>query len=58
MPAKSFHLPPGFKIELVAGDPDIGKPMNIAFDRKGRIWVTSTTSYPFASPTEKPGKGS
>lgn len=54
--AKSFHLPPGFKIELVAGDPDIGKPMNIAFDHKGRLWVSSTTSYPFPSPTEKPGK--
>ena len=54
--AKTFHLPPGFKIALVAGDPDIGKPMNIAFDGRGRLWVTSTTTYPFPSPLDKAGK--
>jgi putative heme-binding domain-containing protein len=54
--AKTFHLPPGFKIELVAGDPDIGKPMNIAFDHRGRLWVTSTTTYPFPSPADRAGK--
>src|SRR5947209_3590269 len=29
---KAFHLPPGFDIELVAAEPAIHKPMNIAFD--------------------------
>ena len=42
-----FHLPPGFEIQLVASEPDIGKPMNLAFDAKGRLWVTSTVEYPF-----------
>ncbi|HZZ44930.1 MAG TPA: HEAT repeat domain-containing protein [Tepidisphaeraceae bacterium] len=54
---KAFHLPPGFEIELVASEPQIGKPMNIAFDDKGRLWVSCTTEYPFPSlPLDKPGK--
>jgi putative heme-binding domain-containing protein len=44
---KSFRLPPGFEIQLVAAEPDIDKPMNIAFDAKGRLWVTSTVEYPY-----------
>ena len=32
---KMFHLPPGFKIELVAAEPEIRKPMNLAFDHRG-----------------------
>src|SRR5437773_3437424 len=52
---KAFHLPPGFEIQLVAAEPDIGKPMNMAFDAKGRLWVTSTHEYPFPakSPDQK-----
>ena len=37
---KHFKLPPGFEIQLVAAEPDIQKPMNLAFDAKGRLWVT------------------
>ena len=39
--------PPGFEVELVASEPDIRKPMNIAFDDRGRLWVTDTIEYPF-----------
>ncbi len=46
---KRFHLPPGFEIQLVAAEPDIHKPMNLAFDAKGRLWVTSSLEYPFAA---------
>ena len=46
---KSFHLPPGFEIELVASEPDIGKPLNMAFDARGRLWVTESFEYPFAA---------
>ena len=42
-----FHLPEGFAIELVASEPEIGKPMNLAFDDRGRLWVTSTVEYPY-----------
>ncbi|QOV87603.1 PVC-type heme-binding CxxCH protein [Humisphaera borealis] len=50
----TFKLPPGFKIQLVAAEPDIAKPMNIAFDDRGRLWVTDTLEYPW--PAEA-GKG-
>lgn len=42
-----FHLPPGFEAQLVASEPRIHKPINIAFDDKGRLWVTDTVEYPF-----------
>jgi putative heme-binding domain-containing protein len=44
---KLFRLPPGFEIQLVAWEPDIKMPINIAFDAKGRLWVTMSQEYPF-----------
>jgi putative heme-binding domain-containing protein len=44
---KQFQLPPGFEIQLVASEPDIQKPMNIAFDDRGRLWVTGSVEYPY-----------
>ena len=46
---KTFHLPPGFKIQLVAAEPDLRKPMNMAFDSAGRLWITESREYPFAA---------
>ncbi len=49
-PAQSqalFHLPPGFEIQLVAAEPEIQKPMNIAFAPDGRVWITGSTLYPW-----------
>jgi len=54
--ARKFHLPPGFEIQLVASEPDIHKPMNMAFDSTGRLWVTTSIEYPFAAPTNAPGR--
>ena len=42
-----FHLPPGFEIQLVASEPDIGQPMQLNFDAAGRLWVTSSVEYPY-----------
>lgn len=53
---KRFHLPPNFEIQLVASEPDIIKPMNMAFDARGRIWVTVTREYPYAAPLDKPAR--
>ena len=48
---KSFHLPAGFEIQLVAAEPDLRKPMNMAFDAAGRLWITESREYPiFAKP--------
>jgi putative heme-binding domain-containing protein len=49
-----FKLPEGFEIQLYASEPDIGKPMNLNFDAKGRLWVTQSFEYPFPA---SPGKG-
>src|SRR5262245_19148418 len=51
---KTFHLPSGFEIQLVASEPDINKPMNMAFDARGRLWVTTSREYPFPAPLDKP----
>ena len=47
---KALHVPPGFEVQLVASEPDIHKPINIAFDDRGRLWVTDTVEYPFPAP--------
>ncbi len=49
---RALHLPAGFEIQLVAAEPDIHKPLNLAFDDRGRLWVTDTVEYPYAA---KPG---
>ena len=51
-----FHLPEGFVAELVASEPEINKPMNIAFDDRGRLWVTSTVEYPYPVKDGKPAR--
>ncbi|MDX1945819.1 MAG: c-type cytochrome [Pirellulaceae bacterium] len=53
---KQFQLPPGFEINLVAAEPEIQKPLNMAFDERGRIWLTNSVEYPYAAPPDRPGK--
>src|SRR2546425_10551945 len=53
---KSFHVPPGFEVQLVAAEPDIAKPMNLAFDATGRLWVTTSREYPFPASPDKPAR--
>lgn len=55
---KAFHLPPGFRIELFAAEPDIQKPINMAFDARGRLWVAGSTDYPFPAKPGTPGRDS
>src|SRR5262245_19436097 len=42
---KSFKLPPGFRIELVASEPLVPDPVQIVFDPDGRIWVVEMRGY-------------
>ncbi len=44
---RSLHVPIGFEIQLVASEPDIHKPLNLAFDDRGRLWITDTVEYPY-----------
>ena len=50
-----FHVPDGFQVELVAAEPAITKPMNMAFDAKGRLWITQSTQYPFPAKADEKG---
>jgi putative heme-binding domain-containing protein len=54
--ARTFRLPDGFEIQLFAAEPEIAKPMNMAFDERGRLWVTDSREYPFAAPLDKKGR--
>ena len=53
---RMFHLPPGFRIELFASEPDIVKPINMKFDSAGRLYVTQSYEYPFPHPEGAPGR--
>ena len=44
-----MQLAPGFKVELVASEPDIINPTAMTFDERGRIWVCESVEYPRAS---------
>ncbi|MBL9142042.1 MAG: c-type cytochrome [Verrucomicrobiaceae bacterium] len=48
-----FHVPPGFTVHLFASEPMINKPINMAFDARGRLWVSSTVEYPYAAAKDR-----
>ena len=54
----SCTVPPGFEIRLFADEtrfPEIANPVQMAFDAKGRLWVSTMPSYPQWQPgTPKP----
>ena len=50
---KGFTVPDDFKIQLFASEPMINKPINLAWDKKGRLWVSSTVEYPYAAEKER-----
>lgn len=43
-------VPEGFKVELVASEPDLINPVAMAFDDRGRIYVTESFEYPRREP--------
>ena len=43
--AKSFTLPPGYRMELVLAEPDVISPSVIRFDGNGRMYVTEFVTY-------------
>jgi putative heme-binding domain-containing protein len=53
-PLPDFQLADGVQIELFAENPLIGKPVQISFDERGRMWVVCSSSYPQASPNALP----
>ena len=53
---KKFHLPAGFEIQLVAAEPELEKPFNLAFDTAGRVWVTGSKIYPWPAKRDALGQ--
>jgi len=50
---KSFQVHEDFEINLFAADPAIAKPIQMNWDRKGRLWIASSSTYPQIKPGEK-----
>jgi putative heme-binding domain-containing protein len=48
--AKAMTVPPGFHVEVAAAEPDIVNPVAMAFDERGRIWITESVEYPRHAP--------
>lgn len=44
--AAKMVVPPGFKVSLFAGEPDVHQPINFCIDDRGRLWVAEAYSYP------------
>jgi len=43
---KHMSTPVGFKPELFAAEPEIGKPLAMNWDERGRLWILETVDYP------------
>lgn len=43
---QALEVHPEFNLSLVAAEPLINKPMNIDWDKQGRLWVVETPEYP------------
>jgi mono/diheme cytochrome c family protein/glucose/arabinose dehydrogenase len=43
--ARGFMLPPGYRMELVAADPEVISPSLVEFDGNGRMYVGEMISY-------------
>lgn len=42
---KTFHLPDGYKMELVASEPMVDEPVTIAWDGNGKLYVAEMNTY-------------
>lgn len=40
-------VPPGFRVELFASEPDIVNPIAMTWDERGRLWVVESVEYPY-----------
>ena len=44
--ARDGKVPPGFKVTLLAGEPDVMQPIGFCLDDRGRLWVAEAFNYP------------
>lgn len=59
-PAKelaAFKIDPRFEVNLFASEeqfPDMAKPIQMRWDTRGRLWLSTSTTYPHAYPGREP----
>jgi mono/diheme cytochrome c family protein len=51
---KTFFMPPGYRLELVASEPLVQDPTIMDWDLQGRLWVTEMTGFVRDLDTEEP----
>jgi putative membrane-bound dehydrogenase-like protein len=51
-----IQVPPGFELQLFASEPDIAKPIAMAWDERGRLWIAETIDYPNDIHPGQPGR--
>ncbi len=51
--AKVMTLPEGFRVDLVAAEPEIVQPIAMTIDERGRLWVVESHEYPIRAPEGK-----
>jgi putative membrane-bound dehydrogenase-like protein len=52
---QSISVPPGFSVQLVASEPLVEDPINLAFGHDGSLWVVEMGDYPLGA--DKPSEG-
>ena len=53
--ARHLVTQPGFSVQLWAAEPQIVKPIALAWDERGRLWIAETVDYP--NELQTPGQG-
>jgi len=43
---KHVQVPADFELKLFAAEPDIGRPIALAWDERGRLWIVEAVDYP------------
>jgi putative membrane-bound dehydrogenase-like protein len=43
---RKMQVPEGFRVELVASEPQVMNPVAMAIDARGRFWITESFEYP------------
>jgi putative membrane-bound dehydrogenase-like protein len=48
--AANMTVPPGFHVQLAAGEPMVHQPIAMCFDHRGRLWIAEAHTYPLRAP--------
>ncbi|HSJ04871.1 MAG TPA: PVC-type heme-binding CxxCH protein, partial [Verrucomicrobium sp.] len=49
--ARNMMVPEGFKVDLIASEPELVQPIAMCWDERGRLWVVEGNTYPQPSKT-------